>query len=227
MRFNINYDLLEQSRATLFNRENLYWLVGGAGSGKTVISHSLSTTFNIPVYDMDAYIYGTYHSRFTQADHPVNSAWAASKNGLAWLLDMSWDDFNDFNQAALGEYLSLLSEDVRMSYADTIVIIDGGICNPSILAQAFSPRQIICLAAPELSSKDVWEGIDERKPMKEMVYQLPNPTEAWHKFLEFDGNITSTILRECQESNITILSRDANETVDALTARVANALRIR
>ena len=221
MRFNINYKLLEHAHTTLFAKENLYWLVGGAGSGKTVISQSLSAKYHIPVYDMDAHIYGTYHNRFSSEQHPVNSAWSASQNGFAWLLDMTWSDFNHFNQAALVEYLDLLCEDIGRSYVDTKLIIDGGVCNPSILTQVLSPRQIICLANLTQSSEDIWES-EERKSMQEMTYQLPNPEEAWRKFLEFDAKITATILKESQENGITVLVRKTNETVDELTARVAN-----
>jgi hypothetical protein len=222
MGYNINYELLKQSHTTLFPKKDLYWLVGGAGSGKTVISQSLSAKYNIPVYDMDAHIYGTYHNRFSEEQHPVNSAWAASRNGFAWLLDMTWSDFNNFNQAALVEYLDLLSQDIRRSCVDTRLIIDGGVCNPFILTHVLSPRQIVCLANPGQSSVDIWES-DERKSMKELAYQLPNPEEAWRTFLEFDGKITSTILQECQGNGITVLVRNTGETVDELAARVANA----
>ncbi len=57
-----------------------------------------------------------------------------------------------------------------------------------------------------------------------MIFRLPNPKEAWRKFLEFDERITHTILRECQENDIAVFSRSATETVDELTERVANAL---
>ncbi len=57
MPFIINSDLLLQSRTDLFRRDRLYWIVGGAGSGKTTICEALSTKFDIPVYDMDAHIY--------------------------------------------------------------------------------------------------------------------------------------------------------------------------
>lgn len=113
MEFVINNDLLAQSRESLFKRDRLYWVVGGAGSGKTTICQALSVRFNVPVYDMDASIYGAYHGRFERERHPVNKAWSSSENGLAWLLDMSWDEFNNFNQAALPEYLDLLAEDIK------------------------------------------------------------------------------------------------------------------
>lgn len=227
MQFTINNDLLAQARTFLSRRDKLYWIIGGAGSGKTTICQALTARLDIPVYDMDAHIYGTYHSRFTQDRHPVNLAWSKAQNGLAWLLDMSWDEFNNFNQAAIPEYLNLLCEDVDTLPPNTRLLIDGGICNPAILAQAFPKNQIVCLAAPGWSSTEIWSENDERKSMQEMIFQLPDPQEAWRTFLEFDEKITRTMLQECQESNIAVLSRSAIESIDELAERVANALDLR
>ena len=149
MRFIINNDLLTQSRAALSRCDRLYWVVGGAGSGKSTICRSLSARYDIPVYDMDAHIYGAYHGRFTQERHPVNRAWSTASDGLAWLLDMSWDEFDSFNQAALPEYLDLLVEDLDAANPDASVLIDGGICNPALIAQVISTRQIVAWQYPD------------------------------------------------------------------------------
>ena len=77
--------------------------------------------------EKDAKIYGAYHGRFTQERHPVNKSWVNAKNGLAFLLDMTWEEFNHFNQAALPEYLDLLAEDLRDTAPNAGVLIDGGI----------------------------------------------------------------------------------------------------
>ncbi|MCJ7824643.1 MAG: hypothetical protein MUP44_07080 [Anaerolineales bacterium] len=226
MRFIINNNLLTQSRTALSRRDKLYWVVGGAGSGKTSICRSLSTRFNIPVYDMDGHIYGAYHSRFTPKRHPVNCAWSTARDGLAWLLDMSWDEFYSFNQAALPEYLDLLAEDLAATKPKSSVLIDGGIINPALLTQTISPRQIVCLAIPERSSAEIWEETDERNSMKVIIFQLAKPEEAWRKFLEFDARITHTILKECQENNITVCLRDETESVDEFAEKVAHVLGI-
>jgi len=227
MPFIINGDLLTQARAALFRRDRLYWVVGGAGSGKTTICEALSAKFDVPVYDMDAHIYGAYHGRFTQERHPVNSAWSSTRDGLAWLLDMSWGEFDSFNQAALPEYLDLLAEDLEATNPNASILIDGGICNPAILAQAIPTHKIVCLARPERTSAEIWNETDERKGMKEAVYQLAKPEEVWRKFLEFDGRITRTILKECQENDIEVCPRGETESVDEFAERVAHALGIR
>jgi hypothetical protein len=226
MRFVIDRDLLTKARAALLGRSKLYWLVGGAGSGKTTISQILSSRYDIPVYDMDAHVYGAYHERFTRERHPVNYAWSTAPNGLAWLLTMSWDEFNGFNQAALPEYLDLFFEDIAATDPGDSMLVDGGICNPALLAQAMPAHQIVCLAVPHQSSEGVWQATDERGAMKEAIYQLSNPEETWRRFLEFDSRITHTILKECQEANISICERVETESADDFAERVARALGI-
>lgn len=224
MRFNINYNLLQQSQPVLSNRKNLFWIIGGAGSGKTTICQSLSAKHDMTLYDMDAHIYGIYHERFTPERHPVNTAWATAENGLAWLLTMSWAEFNNFNQAALPEYLDLLAEDIAVIDPNCSILIDGGISNPALLAQAFPAKQIVCLANPELSSQEIWEASPERLAMKEFIHQLPNLEQAWQTFLNFDANITQTMLKESQQQGITICSRSETDSVATLTQRVTEAL---
>ena len=226
MRYVLNQDLLSQSRATLSKRDNLYWIVGGAGSGKTTICGAPSTSHGISISDMDVHNYGAYHGRFSQQRHPVNKAWSSSQNGLAWFLDMSWEEFDNFNRAALPEYLDLLAEDLQNIKADDSLLIDGGICNPEIIAQVIPTDRIVCLSMPKRPSSEIWQESDDRKSMKAAIYQLSNPGEAWRKFLEFDGRITDTILKECQEKNISICTRGTTEKIEVFALRVAEILDI-
>ena len=224
MPFKINTDLLHEAHTALNGRDNLYWIVGGAGSGKTTICQALATQFDMYLYDMDAYIYGDYHGRFTPERHPVNTAWTSAENGLAWLLSMSWDDFNNFNQAALPEYVDLLVADLAPLDPSKTVLIDGGICNPALLTPVISAKQLVCLARPGLSSQEIWEETPERTAMKEFIYQLPNPEQAWQTFLDFDARITQTILEESQQHNIAVCTRSEAESVAELAERVAVVL---
>ncbi len=226
MQYTVNTDLLAQCRNALAGRDKLYWVVGGAGSGKTTICQALSARFAIPVYDMDAHIYGAYHGRFTPERHPVNRAWSTARDGLAWLLEMSWDEFDNFNRAALAEYLDLLTQDLATPDSNTSVLIDGGISNPALLAQVIPTRQIVCLAVPGQSSANVWNEPGERSSMKEAIDHLAKPEEAWRTFLEFDDRITQTILQECREHNILVCSRGVAESVAEFAERVALLLGI-
>ena len=221
MRFPINHALLDRASAKLAGRP-LFWIVGGAGSGKTTVCQALSARLGLPVYDMDAHIYGSYHGRFSPTRHPINTMWSIAPDGLAWLLGLSWDEFDSFNRAALPEYLDLLCNDLDEEDLNGAMIVDGGLCNPGLLAQVLPARQIVCLAAPELSSATIWEQNAERAAMKEAIAQLPNPETAWRTFLEFDTRITQTILDECRQSGISIYLRDDTTSVEELAQRIVN-----
>ena len=220
----VNHDLLAQVRAALENRNQLYWVVGGSGSGKTTLCRALSAQFAMPLYDMDAHVYGTYHSRFTPERHPAGHAWSTAENGLTWLLAKSWEEFDHFNQVALPEYLSLLAEDLATTAPGAPLLIDGGICNPALIAQVLPPRQIVCVARPGLTSAEIWHETAERRSMKDAFAELPQPDEMWRRFLAFDEQITQTILRECRESQITVIAREETESVAATVHRIALAL---
>ena len=84
------------------------------------------------------------------------------------------------------------------------MLLDGGICNPAIIAQVLPAKQIVCLSMPDRPSQEIWEAGAERLLMKEAVLKLPDGERAWRKFLEFDGRITSTILKESVANNIPI-----------------------
>ena len=222
MLFSIDADLLKQAQKLLILQKQVFWIAGGAGSGKTTICQALAKTCDLPVYDMDAHIYGGYHGRFSPERHPVNSQWAAAANGL----EMSWEQFDAFNQAAVPEYLDLLAEDLAKMEPNAGILIDGGIANPGIVAQVLPANHIVCLARPGRSSADIWSESEERQGMKEMVYQLPNPEQAWQKFLEFDTHINQTIWQECLANNIPICTRTETESVTEMTQRVAYKLGI-
>lgn len=226
MPFALNNNLLNQAITSFGFRKQIYWLVGGSGSGKTTICQALAKTYSLAVYDMDAHIYGSYHGRFSPERHPVNSQWAATSNGLAWLLEMSWEEFDAFNQAAVPEYLDLLAEDLAQMEPGSGILVDGGIANPAIVAQAIPASQIVCLARPERSSSEIWSENEARLGMKAMIDQLPNPDQAWQKFLEFDAKISQTILQECLTNHIAICARTEIESVSEFAQRIALALKI-
>lgn len=224
MRFEINRALLAEARNALRQYDGLRWILGGSGSGKTTVCQALAAQYALPVYDMDAYIYGAYHSRFTPDRHPVNSAWAAEPDGFAWLLGMSWNEFDSFHRAAQVEYLDLLCEELRADSADPRLLIDGGVWHPALLAQAVPASQLVCLANPQQTSRQVWEETGGRLEMKSFTDSMTEPERAWRKFLDFDGRITQTLLDESKQQGVRIFSRADTDSVEEFAARVWLAL---
>lgn len=224
--FPINHQLLDEARTTLANRPNLRWLLGGSGSGKTTIARALAEKHNTPIYDMDAHIYGDYHPRFTNARHPTNTAWSTAPHNLAFLLDLTWPQFNAFNQSALPEYLDLLAADLADTDPGEPLLIDGGLTNPALLATVIPPKQILTLTAPHLTSVQIWTEDKDRYAMRGFMDNLPDPQAAWQKFLHFDQHIKDTITQESTQSGITICARTPSHTVEQFSDLAAQALGI-
>ncbi len=223
MRFTLNEEMIDAARTALANRP-LYWLLGGAGAGKTTIGRYLAERFEMPLIDMDARIYGSWRSAFSESHHPVNAAWASAPNGLAWLLDMSWERFDGFHRAAAGEYLSLLAGELAGTPPELPMLIDGGVWHPDVLVQVFPPHRLVALAGPETASAAVWSG--ERAAMRAMFASFSDPEAAWAKFLSFDEGITRTISAECRRHGIPVLARRAGESVEQVGDRAAAAFGI-
>jgi hypothetical protein len=174
---------------------------------------------------MDDYVYGEYHGRFLPARHPANFAWSTAPDPLAWLLNLSWEEFDAFNRAALPEYLDLFAEDLDGAQ-DPPLLVDGGLCNPALLVQAVPASQVVCLAIPTLTSEAVWARDPERRAMKEMIYQFPDGERLWQTFLGFDREITSALLSESKMCGIHVCTRSATEPVADFAERVAQFLGI-
>jgi hypothetical protein len=222
--FPIDTDLLDQAGELLSRHVRIYWILGGAGSGKSTVRAELSRDFGLLVYDMDEHIYGSYFERFEADRHPANTAWAAAENGLAWLLDMSWDEFDAWNRAAAAEYVDLFAADVAEMDPAQRLLVDGGLYHPHLLTRVLPTERIVSLTAPHQDSTAVWTGSSERLAMKEFMSSLPDPDRSWRTFLEFDERMTETIAEEAAAAGAPVVSRAANDTVAAAAARVAAAL---
>jgi len=222
--FTTNIELLDHAGEVLSRHRHIFWILGGAGSGKSTICAELSRDFAIPVYDMDEHIYGSYFGRYQADRYPANTAWAAADDGLAWLLDMSWDEFDAYNRAAAAEYLDLFAADVAETDPERRLLVDGGLYHPRLLARVLPTDRILTLAASHLDSTAVWTGSSERLAMKEMVSPLPDPERAWRTFLEFDERITETLADEAAAIGSPVVARTPSEAVAAVAARAAAAL---
>lgn len=218
--FNTSEKLIRAARGIFLSWDRLYWVLGGSGSGKSTVCRHLSGQTGIPLYDMDSQIYGDYHSRFIQNRHPANWEWSRSENGLAWLLDRSWESFLQFNRAALPEYLDLLAEDLSHRDPAEGLLIDGGIFTPCVAARVLPANRMVCIAAPWQSSSDLWEGDQERRQMKAAFGSFPDPDGAWNKFLEFDRQINRTLLQECTDCGIPIIIREKSTSIPDLANRI-------
>jgi hypothetical protein len=220
MYFTLDKELLSGARSVLWERTDIYWIIGGSCSGKSTISRAMSKRIGIPVYDMDTYVFDRYMGKYLQGRHPASLAWFSSPNPLAWSLSLSWDEFESMYKAANAEYLDLLAEDLRDEVFEGALIVDGGITHPSVLVQVLKPEQVVCLDINEDERTQIWETSQDRTAMKQWVYDLTDPEEKWSKFLSFDNLITKAIVEESRQEQIRIFFRGKTTTIEDLTDQI-------
>jgi len=204
------------------SRYDFRWLLGAAGAGKSTVARILAGRYGLEHIDLDAHIYGDWHDRFTAERHPANHQWTSAPNSLAWLLAMTWPDYDRFQRAALFEYLDLLDQDLEHAQAGRF-LLDGGIYHPALLAEVLPAERVVCLARPPRPAREVWEGSEERRAMRDFMRELSDPDAAWARFLDLDEHIALTVAEEAALAGTTLLERASHETVETTVAAVARA----
>lgn len=225
-RFQLDESLLNRARQVLRHRRRLFWILGGACSGKSTLSAYLSKKKGISSYDMDAHIFGEYMPRYSRRDHPASREWFDQPNPLEWILSLSWEEFDSLNAATNIEYLDLFAQDIFQMDADRSLIVDGGIAHPALLARVLDPTQLVCLKRTASENRRAWEMDENRAEMKRSVLALPDGEAAWRKFLCFDQCLTETLLRECEESHIRIVALDSTVPVPEIAGLVLRYWRL-
>lgn len=222
MLFELDYRLLSEAKTILQDNDSIFWIIGGAGTGKSTVCRELVSKFDAALYDMDEHVFGSYMGRYRADRHPVSTAWFTQQDSLAWSLSLSPEEFNALYRAANAEHISLFAEDMRQADSRERVIVDGGITHPSVLARVVPVKRILCLdAAKELLAK-TWDSTDERLSMKRAVLRLPEGATKWKKFLEFDRLLTNVTIEESQEENIRIFHRLGKVSIENFSSQIAD-----
>ncbi len=224
--FEINQELITRAREILYGRGNIFWIIGGACSGKSTISRIIAETRGIARYDMDEHIFGGYMGLYTPERHPASTAWFTAPDPFVWAFSLPWEEFNALNRAANAEYLDLLATELALQDQDQPLLIEGGITHPAILAQVISPGQVVCLEISEQKRLRTWENAPERAEMKSWLHALPDPEQQWHKFLDLDKKMSQIIVNESQAEGIKIVYREENASVAELASKITAGLGI-
>jgi hypothetical protein len=224
--FQPNKQLLLRAGQLLARFDQIYWVLGGAASGKSTVCRAIADQTDTAVYDMDAHIFGKYMGRYDEKRHPASLAWFTAVSPLAWILSLSPTEFDSLNRAANVEYLDLLAGDLRQNQPNGPLLVDGGLTHPALLAQVLPVERIVCLVVDTAVSHHAWNHDPDRAEMKQSILKLPDSAAAWQKFLVFDDQINQTMKAESQSAGIKILQRDSNTSLTEMVHKICAHFRI-
>ncbi len=216
--FETNIELLGEIKERLKNYAHIYWVIGGSGSGKTTVTKAIAEEKGIARFDMDEYVYGHFGARYTMERHPAIKTWFSAENPLGWILGLALADYDALNRASNVEFLDLFAEEMAKRDTGEVLLVDGGITHPSVLAEVLPVARILCIDIDTKISHRIWNEDPERAQMKDAVLALPEGERAWEKFLGFDAHVTETILRESGALKIKTIKRGTEDLNDLVTA---------
>jgi hypothetical protein len=221
--FGVDERLLDDAAPAL---RSARFVLGGAGTGKSTVCAAISAATGIPVIDMDARLYGSWHGRFDPTRHPAASAWSGAPDPLGWQLALGADGYLAFQAALAAEALDLLAQELRAGAAAGPVLVDGGLGSVEVPAQVVSSAAIVCLTLPVDARAGVWLAPDRRE-MLDMVAAVKGIDDPLGRFLEIDGRLTAALEAEARASGIAVVARGPDMEVATLARTVAAALALR
>ena len=222
--FRLDECLVRETRERLTACRDLRWVVGGSCSGKSAVTRTIASQHGIPVFDMDAHMYGSYLDRYDPARHPACTAWLKRGDGLRWALSLRWEVFDSLNRAVDAEILDLFARDLAERPAGDAMLVDGGISHPGVLAAVLDPARVVCLAVDHAESRRIWDTDVERADMRTAVHALAPDGSAWDTFLRFNDSMSDTMRREAHEHGIAVVTRSSERSIDELAGAVAERL---
>lgn len=199
--FFVDKNLLKAVAERLIGKDHIYWLLGASCTGKTQVCRHLASK-GVAICDMDARIFGFYLEKYAATRHPASCAWLKRADAMQWALSLSWEEFNNLNEATNIEILDIFSEEVQASTETRPLVVDGGLSHPYLLTQVLPLANILCLQRDDDSRAGSWERDANKLQMKNMVQALPDGHKLWNKFLSFDRMIAKTLEDQCRQTGI-------------------------
>ena len=220
MGYKVDERMVAACRDALWDDERVWWVIGGACSGKSSVCRAIQRQTGVAVVDMDAEVYGGYGERLDPDRHPAMSTWFSVPDPFGWMLGMSLEAFEQVTRTIDVEMLSLFAEDMGRRAADARMLVDGGLWHASVVARVMPARRVVCMATTPERSAEIWNSDSERAEIRQSVQSRPDGESLWREWLAHGDASASWTVRDSRAAGIAVIDTLADGSAERSAERV-------
>ena len=213
----------DRSLGPLDQLRHVYWIGGGSAAGKSTIARRIAAEHGLQLYSTDDAM-ADHAKRSTPVDCPLLHEFMAMDMDERWL-NRSPNDMLETFHWFRGEGFSMIVEDIVRLSKEPGVIVEGFRLLPHLVKPLLAVRShaVWLIPTPEFRQAVI---ASRGGPQWGFIGKTRNPEKALRNLLERDAMFTQRLYEEAQRLELNTIAVDTTITVDDLTARVAEALRL-
>lgn len=213
----------DRSLGPLDQLRRVYWIGGGSAAGKSTIARRIAAEHGLQLYSTDDAM-ADHAKRSTPVDCPLLHEFMAMDMDERWL-NRSPNDMLETFHWFRGEGFSMIVEDILRLSKEPGVIVEGFRLLPHLVKPllAVGSHAVWLIPTPEFRQAVI---ASRGGPQWGFIGKTSNPEKALRNLLERDAMFTQRLYEEAQRLELNTIAVDTTMTVDDLTGRVAEALRL-